>query len=322
MQWIVNELSIDGNFRSVDEFLEELIQLLHLRKTNTIINNGLLCSRQIGNQPVVAGILFRQAVMTHASRDTKSLILSWINKNGPYWDDDRSSNDDDYFEHNGVDVTDLGLGECSRRILLNKDSAVVSLLSPSSNFNCNTLDIVQGLPQEPLALIQVSNISDTISLQKCAEKTRERPKNWATAIEYLREKFDCLAISYEVEEILQPHPFSSYVVERLEELLGVLHHLMESRDEQGRYTDETNQIITKHFSGDKAWFTDESNKNKNKKKFKDQLTFKDPLNPDETIFCPFHGKIKTPQFRIHFLLPEAEDKLLRVAYIGPKITKD
>ncbi len=319
MQWIVNELSIDGNFRSVDEFLEELMQLLHLRKTNTVINDGLLCSRQIGDQPVVADISFRTAVMRYASRDTKSLILSWINKKGPYWDDDRAPNEDDYFEHSGIDVTDLGLGECSRRVLLNKDNAAVSLLSPNSSFNCDALEIVQGLPQEPLALIQVSNISDTISLQECAERARERPKNWATAIEYLRERFDCLAISSEVQEILQPHPFSSYVVERLEELLGVLHHLMESRDEQGRYTDETKEIIAKHFSGEKAWFTDESDSNK--QKFEDQLTFKDPLDPDKTIFCPFHGKIKTPQFRIHFLFPEAEDKLLRVAYIGPKITK-
>lgn len=320
MQWIVNELSIDGNFRSVEEFLEEFMRLILIRKNNSIISEGLLCSRQIGNQPVVGGIPFRHAVMQHASRDTKSLILNWINKKGPYWDDDRASNDDDYFEHNGFDVTDLGLGECSRRILLNKDSTTVSLLSPNSSFKCDVLEIVQGLPQAPIAVISINNITDIATLQACAERERERPKNWADAIDFLKARFDRLAISSEVLRVLQPHPFSSYVVERLEELLGVLQHLMESRDDRGKYTKETYELIAKHFSGKKAWFTDESDTNKNK--FEDQLTFKDPLDPDKTIFCPFHGKIKTPQFRIHFLLPETEDKLIRVAYIGPKITKD
>lgn len=83
---------------------------------------------------------------------------------------------------------------------------------------------------------------------------------------------------------------------------------------------ETDRLIAAHFSGEKAWFTDESEGNK--KKFASQMTFVDPLNSSMKIFCPFHGKIKTPQYRIHFPWPMAQDEgVLRIVYIGPKITK-
>lgn len=53
------------------------------------------------------------------------------------------------------------------------------------------------------------------------------------------------------------------------------------------------------------------------------FTFADPADQTALIFCPFHGKIKTPQYRIHFPWPLArEESRLRIAYIGPKLTKD
>ncbi len=37
--------------------------------------------------------------------------------------------------------------------------------------------------------------------------------------------------------------------------------------------------------------------------------------------CFWHGKIKSPQYRIHFSYPIEEDVPLYIAYIGPKLTK-
>jgi hypothetical protein len=41
----------------------------------------------------------------------------------------------------------------------------------------------------------------------------------------------------------------------------------------------------------------------------------------EKIFCTWHGKVKTPQYRIHFSWPISAVAPLYVVYIGPKITK-
>jgi hypothetical protein len=71
--------------------------------------------------------------------------------------------------------------------------------------------------------------------------------------------------------------------------------------------------------GANARITDESKTNKSD--FKEELKFVHPKT-GEKIFCPYHGKIKTPQYRIHFQwpLPEKAQQLF-IGYFGPKITK-
>ncbi len=55
---------------------------------------------------------------------------------------------------------------------------------------------------------------------------------------------------------------------------------------------------------------------------KKDMTFTDPEDAQKGLFCSWHGKIKTPQIRIHFewLRPKGQ-RSIKVAYIGPKITK-
>ena len=55
--------------------------------------------------------------------------------------------------------------------------------------------------------------------------------------------------------------------------------------------------------------------------FEEQLTFPHPERPRERLFCPWHGKVQTPQMRIHYSDPIAGDRALYVVYVGPKITK-
>ena len=45
-----------------------------------------------------------------------------------------------------------------------------------------------------------------------------------------------------------------------------------------------NELYNKHFVGEKAWFTDESKKNKDN--FRKEMTFPDPEDTSQKIFCP------------------------------------
>lgn len=90
-------------------------------------------------------------------------------------------------------------------------------------------------------------------------------------------------------------------------------------DDRGKRTPEGHTLYQKHFTGDKAWFSDSSDTEK--ARFKNELIFKHPANPNEVLFCPWHGKVKTPQLRIHFSWPIREDQPLYIVYVGPKITK-
>ena len=97
-------------------------------------------------------------------------------------------------------------------------------------------------------------------------------------------------------------PFSSLVTKRIFELLDVLNCIVNETDGSGGVSEAGLQILNDHFVGEKAWFTDESDTNK--RAFKYAMTFPDMNNPDgEKLFCPWHGKIKTPQIRIHFEWP-------------------
>jgi hypothetical protein len=50
------------------------------------------------------------------------------------------------------------------------------------------------------------------------------------------------------------------------------------------------------------------------------MTFRHP-DTGAKMFCPWHGKVKTPQIRIHFAWADRCGDPLIVAYIGMKITK-
>ena len=120
-------------------------------------------------------------------------------------------------------------------------------------------------------------------------------------------------------EPLYSHPFVDCAAKRIVELLKVLDKFKNCFDAQGQRTDEGNRLYQEHFTGDKAWFSTSSDDEKIE--FKNELTFNHPNNKDEKLFCPWHGKIKTPQIRIHFSYPIRANKPLYVPYIGLKITK-
>lgn len=86
------------------------------------------------------------------------------------------------------------------------------------------------------------------------------------------------------------------------------------------FTHRTHEIVADFFTGEKALFTDESDGNKSY--FRKDLTFEDMSNPGQEKLYSWHGKIKTPQYRVHFSWPLTEkQEYIDIVYIGPKITK-
>ncbi|MBK6999105.1 MAG: hypothetical protein IPH35_03725 [Rhodoferax sp.] len=178
---------------------------------------------------------------------------------------------------------------------------------------------MQGLPEAPINTVSVCNLWTTDALRQSAQSAVPAPVNWLQMLKHAKNRFDKLTIYSSSIISLRSEPFGQYVVERIFVLLGVLQEFMECLHTDGSYSGRNNELIATHFSGAKAWFTDESDTNK--RDYFEKLSFPDPEH-DGNIFCPWHGKIKTPQYRIHFEWPIESRKSLRVFYIGPKITKN
>jgi hypothetical protein len=317
MHWFVNDASLCGQYPDAAAFAKDLAAIMSARAQLPLLAQSLLCSRDLHTRPVTPSLDFRGAVYSVPKHIPLRSVLEWLTKQGPYWDDVRTPVPDDYFEHNAQDITHSGIGEAARTLLAGRDAESFSFAN--GGFNYSPIHVQHGLAESPLGVVSISNTWDVNALCRRVQSMLPAPVNWGQALAQIQRRFDGLIISSNAMEALAREPFSRYVVERLLELLAVLQEFVVCRDADGSYSARNNELIETYFSGSKAWFTDESNTNKNI--FRNEMTFCDPGNNRGYVFCPWHGKIKSPQYRIHFEWPIPQGAKLRVFYIGPKITK-
>ena len=114
MEWHVNDLSLAGQFATPHEFKAALEPLLQLRSREQNLRDKFFCSRSLVSRPVTSSANLQQAVLATGDKSFCQLTLAWMAK-GPFWDDSRLFHENDYFEYDGHDVTNQGLGEAARR---------------------------------------------------------------------------------------------------------------------------------------------------------------------------------------------------------------
>lgn len=107
-----------GQFSTPAAFRAALEPLLELRAKRVELQRILYCTSTFSTRPATPVHSVREAITETRDRIYIGIVLRWLAKAGPFWDDDRFPNADDYFQFEETDVTDQGLGEASRRILL------------------------------------------------------------------------------------------------------------------------------------------------------------------------------------------------------------
>lgn len=316
MEWILNDLSLDNQFVDIEDFSRKILCLLKLKSEMRCLNNHFRCSRQLVHINVFENMTFSNVVLKKISPELKKQILSWVDKNGPFWTDVRFHEDDDYFEYASIDVTNLGLGECARRTI---SLSPVMSFSFEGDFSQTPLSIQHGLQESPLGTYNIDNIWSIDELRNSVLQVRPNPRTWKEAIDRFKEDFPSLLISDKTYEQMAPVPFSFGIFEGMCEKFKVLQCYFTYSKTPELHQQKMDELYNNHFLGKKAWF---SNSNDNElATFKDELTFNDLFDGKPKQF-PFHAKIKTPQLRIHFEWPVApERQSIQVVYIGPKITK-
>jgi len=328
MQWLLNELSLEQRFNSEAEFLAFFSQFFK-EAMPLIKQKRLFASRMLAEQVICAGKTFRQIIQQSNLRDIKQLVLIWLNKNGPFWTDEARQNNDNYFECNGVDVTEFAIGEATRRQIADESCAVFSL--GNGVFDYSPLVVQHGLSEEILGRYDIENEWQVQRVVDHVSNAAPPPTNWRDALQQLRHKYQETLIlpEYLLDDMIQ-HAFSIDDFSALAKRLGVLRDYLLCLDSQNEA--QRKDILDKYFHGDKAWFTDESETDK--KKFKHQLTFLNPETNKRQTYS-FHGKInnnRRPKLRFYFKWPlpgtdhkethpkETQQKIA-IVYFGQKITK-
>ena len=318
MRVFLNDLSL-RELPSAEVLRSALLAILKARQSPRFARS-FFCSRQTGKIAALAGEPLINSVR-HLPRDLKIAFIGWLAKSGPFLEDERMASEDDLYYVLKDDVTDLGPGEAARQRQQNNDARLFSFIhTRGSPYDCPTICVVHGLLEQPFAEIDVPNFVSLDDAQVAIEALVKEPSNWKELLQVACDAYPNLKISDHCGLVLAPLPFYPSVSRRTLELLRVLHELVSETTESGAMTEAGMQLYQAHFVGEKVWFTDEAEGNK--QKFGREMTFPDPDDPKASIQCFWHGKIKTPQFRVHFEWPiPIGQKTLKVCYIGPKISK-
>lgn len=322
MRWYLNDVSLQGQFADQVAFEAALRQLITARGRLSRWQCEFRTTRNLSQRAVTEQCSLRDAVYRSHDNFLKGAILRWLEHVGPFVEEDRLEEVEDYFEFAGIDVTDSGLGEATRRVKVDQVAATFSFVGGPVNFSRTPLSVDHGLEQDRLGAHNVENAWTLEDLEVHASTNGPRAQSWRELVERARTMYPRLAIPNSVYEnaLLSREPFDAVIRDRALVLMGYLNQYMESLEGDGTVGAAAREILNKFFVGERALFTGESATNRTE--FARELTFPDPDEPAREIFAHWHGKISHRFFRLHFEWPlPSGSTLLKVVYLGPKLTK-
>jgi hypothetical protein len=316
MDLLVNDLSLHGQFPDLATFRDSIRRVMLIREISRRHRRALYCHRGFANGQVTQSERMPAAVKS-LSRDEQRAVMAWLCQLGPFWDDDRQHASGDWYECDGEIVTDTAVGEAAHCILHGIDRGLVSL--QPSRFVHDPVQVERKFEDGNQAPVNVRNYFEPEAVESCLAAAPPALTCWGALEELSISRFGQLRFAENAFEPLRSQPFKQSIAERILVLLTALHRLKQCFDEDGSRTGDGHALYQQHFTGDKCWFSDSSDTEK--EDFRSELTFPHPDAPGENLFCTWHGKVKSPQYRIHFSWPVTARSFVYVVYVGPKITK-
>ena len=316
LELLVNDLSIDGQFPDIHTFKEAIERVMQMREVARSFGRELQCHRNVAYAQVTRHLTLPQAINTFR-RDQRQAVMQWLTRHGPFWDDARVHSPDDYLECNGAVVTDTAVGEAAFCCFHGNDRHLASL-TPSS-WEYSPISVTWVPDGGTHRNLEVINHWNTSELELALRAAPAPVMSWEQLSRVAITRYQHLTFSADTFEPLHGHPFVVGAAHRVLALLHVLDELKCCFDEHGQRTPEGQRLYHDHFTGEKAWFSDSSDGEKHA--FQSEMTFQHPVAEGQSLFCTWHGKVKTPQLRIHFSWPVRAAEPLYVVYVGPKITK-
>lgn len=321
MEFFVNEMSLHSQFHDVARFVDALRQVYEGRNEIERFGFRCFCNLALSGRPVTPVSSFQRFIQRSANHDLRNSVLAWISKSGPFWETSASRHDaNELFTSiiGGAEeiVTDTSLAEAAFRT---ESGIKASFLSFSpSDFLFTPVKVCWSHADGRDRNLEISNSWELEELARRLRELEPPVNSWNGLLEWGLRRCQRLTFADNLLEFLGGQPFGS-LAKDIQLLLLVLDELNGCYNADGSLNQRGGDLIQLYFVGESPKFTDESDPNK--VRFRAEMTFRRPGGTDE-MFCPFHGKIKSRQFRIHFNWPkENPTDPLYIVYIGPKLTK-
>ena len=314
MELLANELSVHGQFQTLGEFRAALARLMKMRATAGRFGRDVHCTRAflqaraVRNHPMVRSL-------QQLAIDDRRVVMHWLTRGGPFWDDLRQHGGDDWLECRSEPVTDSAVGESAYRALHGFATGLVSATPSDWDFSPVEVTWWQGVgvPDRRVAL---DNFRDEATLEQTLRAVASPISSWDDLRSTVSTRqFEHLAFAGDCFGYLDGVPFARGAAERFLVLLDTLNRLAGA----GIGSPEGNRIFSKHFMGSRALFSDSSGREK--QKFRTKLTFPHPDGSGAELFCTWHGKVPHQTLRLHYWWSGSANDPAYVVYAGPKITK-
>ena len=323
MDLLFNDLSIHEQFHDLDSFHQALERLIKMRAAAKRFDREVYCNSNLVNTNPGRNFSMQQAVNRLQDKNKRRAIMLWLTKSS-FWDapEQRNHSENDLLECVNQDhqvVTDTAVGEAAFRMLGGSACGIVSIKSSDWEFSPVNVIYRDGSGQSGGQSVDIDNFLDLSTLKSNLQDAEPLIRSWSALKNTALSQFSRLTFAEDCFEPLAKLPFAQSSAKTLVARLDVLSQLADARDKDGAQSVEDQQIYKKHFTGKTAWFSDSSETEK--QRFKEKLTFPHPERPDHRLFCPYHGKERHLQLRLHFSWPIQLGQPVYVVYIGPKLTK-
>lgn len=320
MDILFNDLSLHGQFNTVDDFPRALACIMAMRHLAQRHKRDIHGHMGMWQMPAVQGMALRVVVSERWTIDQRRVVLGWIDK-GPYWDspERRQHSEDQRMEAKGVAVTGHAIGEAAHRERQGSRCVVVSFTP--SQWAEPMLEVSwhgRG-PGSGDELIQVRNWCEPPGFEAALRDAEPPLQSWLELEACARDGLPALRFAGNCFTPLKPVPFASGSAENALRLLQILNRLGNETNAEGQRTAEWEGIYQMHFVGRHAPFSPSSRSEE--QQMGQELTFPGP-DGAPTLFS-WHGKVSHPAgpLRFHFVWPPEGQGAIYVAYMGPKLTK-
>ena len=319
MDLLANELSIHEQFHDITSFRDALSRLMAMRATARRFGREVYCPHALLTASPMVGIPMQGAIGRLAVESERRAAMVWLTRAGPFWDDLRRHDAEDWLECGGEIVTGTSVGEAAFRTLHGTDCGLVSVIP--SDWDCSPVDVTWRREAEGLAdrTAALENWRDAETIEDGLRDKAPPIWSWDDLCAASAIRFESLTFARDCFEPLEGVPFAKSVAERFLVLLNILDRFAHAFDAAGVRTAEGHRIYQDYFTGDRALFSESSDTER--RKFREELTFHHPNDPGKNLFCTWHGKVSHMTLRLHYSWSGKVGDPVYVVYAGPKITK-
>jgi hypothetical protein len=322
MGYIVNNLSLNGQFQDLTSFGNAVRKIMEIRSSIVSFGHALYCHKQMLHCNATPDTPLSKAVNSLTLDERRAFVL-WLTQHGPFWEEDRRHAPGDWLETSLGIVTDSAIGEAAFCSLHGIKRSLISFTP--SDWNESPIVVNYVSDESDDQHVSVDNYWKKEQVDEVLQNTPVRLDSWQVLGEIVKTHCRKLTFSDETFTPLNGHPFNESAAERILFICTILNRLKSCFNEDGQRTSEGHEIYQNFFTGKKegggrgALFSDSSESEKDN--FKSEMTFSIPGKKGKQMFCPWHGKVQTPQMRVHFSWPIQNDENMYIMYVGPKRTK-